>query len=293
MYNNNSTFDCESCGIRMSRGNALWHFVCKSCGLERSSLIESINSANDMKEGLREDALKPIRQKNFRILLKWMDSLLSAPDGGNKKTILDVGCAHGWFIEMASKDYYVLGLEPDKNVANKAKKSNLNIRNGFFPADLRSEEVFDVIIFNDVLEHIPNVSDVLIQCQKKISRGGMIVVNAPNSYGIFYRLSKVLLILGFHDSFDRMWQVGLPSPHLYYFNDKSFKKIADRAGFEIVSSISLPSILTKGLYSRISFASNKSKTQLFLLWIAILFLIPLARLLPSDTSAWALKQRAS
>lgn len=287
-----SNLICESCNSTMQRVNKPWHFVCKSCGLERSTLEASINLINVMDEGARERALKPIRQQNFKVLLRWMVSLAnSIPNSGNQKTLLDVGCAHGWFLEIASENYYVLGLEPDINIVVEANKRNLNIRNGFFPSDLKTGEVFDAIVFNDVFEHIPGALETLVHCEKKLSKNGIIIVNAPNSRGIFYKAAKMLAFLGFNNSFDRLWQAGLPSPHLYYFNDVSIRNIANKAGFKVVGKISLPSIVAKGLFSRINFAGNKSKIWSYSLFMAIFLLIPILRIFPSDISAWALMRK--
>jgi len=290
----NPPLKCESCDSAMHRANKPWHFVCKYCGLESSNLEGKINSISEINEDLREDALKSIRQQNFRILLNWMTWLSKgASNDGNKKALLDVGCAHGWFLEIAAEDYFVLGLEPDKNITNRVKKRNLNIRNGFFPSDLRPNEVFDAIVFNDVLEHIPSVLETLLQCEKKLSHEGVVIINAPNSRGIFYRTSKILSFFGFDNSFKRMWQVGLPSPHVYYFNDGSMRKIAEKAGFKVVGEIPLPFVTAKGLYSRITFVGNNSKTWSIFLYVTILVLIPILRIFPSDSSAWALMRKPS
>jgi 2-polyprenyl-3-methyl-5-hydroxy-6-metoxy-1,4-benzoquinol methylase len=243
-----------------------------------------------MSEDDREMALKPIRQHNFGILLSWLHTLLAQPVNARKYKILEVGCAHGWFLEMAGKDYEVLGIEPDRAVADVALKKTLNVRIGFFPSALQADEKFDVIVFNDVLEHIPDVKKVVSECETRLTQGGLILINAPDKQGFFYRLSKFLVKLGVSEPFDRMWQVGLPSPHVYYFHDASMIKIASNARLKVTNSISLSSIVTTGLYQRIRYTNSGSKFKSAFIALGVLILIPLLRVFHSDITVWALKR---
>jgi len=45
--------------------------------------------------------------------------------------ILDVGCAHGWFLELADQDFTTIGIEPDISFYQQTKAHGLQVRNGF------------------------------------------------------------------------------------------------------------------------------------------------------------------
>ncbi len=276
----------------MRPGCRPWHSVCVGCGLERSTLEPRINDLDTIDEVDREKALAPIRDQNFGVLLQWIGNYVATRvNAASRPKLLDVGCAHAWFVEKALATYDALGLEPDEAIASRARARKLPVRGGYFPQALQENEQFDVIVFNDVLEHIPGVVRVLQACSAHLATGGIVVVNAPDRRGLFYQTSKLLCRLGLPASFDRMWQVGMPSPHLYYFDHQAIGKAADAAGFDLIAERPLSSIMTKGLYARIRYAGNVSKARAVLLTSAITLSVPLIRLFHSDISVWVLKKR--
>lgn len=284
---------CDSCGSALQPGLTDWHFVCPDCGLEQSTLEPRINELATIDEVDREKALQPIRDQNFGVLLEWVGRHVGFRSAaGPRPRLLDVGCAHGWFVEKAMASYAVLGLEPDEAIADRARQRSLPVRGGYFPQALGADERFDVIVFNDVLEHIPGVVGVLRGCAAHLADGGLVVVNAPDRRGMFYRLSGIFSRLGRSSSFDRMWQVGMPSPHLYYFDRSSLAKAADAAGFDLIAERTLDSIVTKGLYERIRYAGDVSRMRAAMLTGLIAAAVPLIRVFHSDISVWMLKKRA-
>lgn len=282
---------CDACGSPLLEGYRAWHFICPACGLERSTLEPRINDIATIDEVDREKALQPIRDRNFGVLLGWLAQYAAPPGSGRRPRLLDVGCAHGWFVEQAMATYDVVGLEPDLAIAERAMKRNLPVRGGYFPQALDTGESFEAIVFNDVLEHIPGVVNVLEACASHLSDNGIVVVNAPDRRGVFYQLSKLFCRLGKTSSFERMWQVGMPSPHLYYFDRSSLARAAASAGFDLIAERSLASIVVKGLYERISYAGNVSRVRALVMTGTIALAIPFIRMLPSDISVWILRKR--
>lgn len=280
---------CDLCGKRMQVGLQPWHWRCTDCSLERSSLTPHINDANTMDELERTVALRALREQNFTTLLAWLSNQYPK-DFPALPRLLEVGCAHGWFLELARDSHCTLGIEPDAAIAEISAARGLNVRQGFFPHALAENETFDTIVFNDVLEHIPDVRTVLACCHAHLSPGGYLIVNAPDSKGLFYRVSQWLARLGRSDSFDRMWQLGLPSPHLYYFNNQTIEKLAHLSGFKIQASCHLPAVQTKGLAERIHYAGGTSRLQARVMAGAIAAAMPLVRLSPPDIRVWLLKK---
>lgn len=207
---------CPACKSKLSNGYYPWHLLCKICNYEKANLQPTINlySAHQLiNEGARETGLRDLRISNFKKLLTSIKSL--KPNGGR---LIDVGCAHGWFLETVINDFDILGLEPDKNVFDATSRRGLPVRMGYFPDALNESEKFDVIVFNDVIEHIPDIENTLASCHQRLNEDGLLVLNLPSSNGIFYRLSKIFCYFGYSNFFERLWQKDLPSPHLHYFN---------------------------------------------------------------------------
>lgn len=284
-----SPVNCNHCGARLSCGIAEWHFVCSSCGLEQSTLIRKINETSVMDESARAAALKPLRQKNFTTLLEWLSKVAPFPSP-ERPRLLEVGCAHGWFIDQAKTVYDVQGIEPDEAIANEAGIKHVHVRRGFFPDVLDDNDNFELIVFNDVLEHIPDTSSILAHCHKHLTESGYVVINAPSSEGIFYRVSKWLARIGFPKTFERMWQVGLPSPHLYYFNTKVIAGFAEANGLVLQNVTALPSVTSDGLTQRILYASPSSLLKAKLLALTIKGLMPLINMAKPDIQVWLLKK---
>lgn len=286
MTKNNSRIFCDACESEMHEGLSTWHFVCPACKFERSTLEQKINQVQSIDEIARENALKSIREHNFNLLVGWLKEISNS---NGKPKLLDVGSAHGWFLQKVKEDFDAQGIEPDQAMADFAIKKGLNVRKGYFPAVLDKNEKFDVIIFNDVLEHIPDVKNIVKSCSDYLNDDGILVINVPDRRGVFYKVSKFLKKLGMAGSFDRMWQVGLPSPHLYYFDKNSIGKIAAQAGFNIVKEHSLNSIAFKGLFDRINYAGG-NKLINYLLGSAVLIASPVLKIMHSDISVWFFKK---
>jgi SAM-dependent methyltransferase len=222
--------------------------------------------------------LASLRLENFKELLAEIDAC--GPPGSR---LLDVGCAHGWFLDLASKTYDVLGVEPDQRVGLEAAKPGRPIRLGYFPDALQPNEKFDVIVFNDVLEHIPDLEGALAECHHRLNAKGLLVLNLPSSRGVFYRLARLLNRLGLPGPFERMWQVGLPSPHVHYFHSENLATLLQRKGFLVKKTGRLASVHLKGLYTRLAFTNDgQSLFKKLALYLGILCALPVLRLLPGD-----------
>lgn len=264
----------------MSRGLASWHAVCELCKYEAADLQPAINDRvlhAQVDESDREIGLKAVRIANFRTIL----SLIRAKNPPSPRSLLDVGAAHGWFLEEASSSYGVLGVEPDEYVAQQTLQRGLPIRVGYFPGVLRAGEKFDVIVFNDVIEHIPDMSTVLDACYEHLADDGQLVLNLPSSDGLFYRIATALAKLGVDGPFERLWQKGLPSPHVHYFNKVNLAKTVAAHGFTQSVNSSLPSIVASGLTERIR-AGGTTGGALYLQYLGALLILPWTKILPSD-----------
>lgn len=285
---------CPACLQMMRRGLRDWHRVCSRCTYEGSTLSVDIDlggSEEVVDETLREEGLGHLRQRNFEMLEAELASRVSAADG-HRRRMLDVGCAHGWFLQASAADFSVTGIEPDGRIADAAAARGLPVRKGFFPDVLAADERFDVIVFNDVLEHIPDIGAALQACQQHLQPGGWVIVNAPASTGVLYRISRLMAGLGMPGSFDRMWQQGFPSPHVHYLDDASMRSIAAHAGLKVSVVGTLPSISSHGLYARIRADRSVSFAKAALITALLTVAGPVMRFLPADIKVWSLQARA-
>jgi SAM-dependent methyltransferase len=281
MINNEVRMTCIVCGTPQAAGLTGWHASCHECGYESAALQGAINempAGSPVDEDERELGLKALRQENFRDIVD-LARRLARPGASS---LLDVGCAHGWFLETARERFEALGIEPDAVVGGRTAARGLPVRQGYFPDALQPGEAFDIIVFNDVIEHIPDIRAALNACHARLNEGGLLILNLPNSAGFFYRLSKAFAKLGWRSPFERLWQKDLPSPHVHYFRPANLERLVVKHGFVRVHSGELPSLRAKGLLERIRCAGNISGPSLYLQYFAALCAIPVLGLFPSD-----------
>jgi SAM-dependent methyltransferase len=232
-----------------------WAARCPECGAWGSSLEPEINARNthvttatEIDTTARVAGLERLRRENFRQVLDRIATLM--PLAGAR--LLDVGSAHGWFLEeAAARGAEATGVEPEEDVAADALRRGLDVRRGYFPDVVGESERFDVVAFNDVLEHIPDARGTLEACARVLRPGGILSVNIPNADGLGYRVAGGAARLGVRGPFERFWQHGLPSPHCHYFTRASLTRLVAGSGFEVEEVEALSAISRQGLWNRV------------------------------------------
>jgi len=237
------------------------YMVCKECGY--------MMSQEQPGAGAEVVSLDTVREKNFNLICETIKEKFP-----NAVTILDVGSSRGHFLKVASdKGFTATGLEPDSRLAEISRSQGCNVINGFFPgAEGLATQMYDIIIFNDSLEHIPNLHDVLCGIKKYLKQKGIVIINLPTSDGAVFKTAFLLYKLGMMAMFDRLWQKGFASPHLHYFNKKNLKRFFENNGFEFQYSMPLYYYTIKGLWERISCKSS-FLVSLFA-WLGMVLLYP-------------------
>jgi SAM-dependent methyltransferase len=273
---------CPICEGALAVSRHEWMLRCVDCGFLCSQLHPNLNDAKrGLDEHRRAAALRNVRQHNFAVLLDIIQA--SCPSG----LILEVGCGHGWFLQQAiARGYYGVGIEPDLEIAEIAKSRCGDIRTGSFPDAIRADEKFDIIAFNDVLEHIPAVDDVLTAARAHLRQSGLLVLNLPLSSGIFYRVADLLDRAGISGPLARMWQINFPSPHLSYFNAQQLITLAERQGFHRLKATHLRSLDWHGLWQRLRYDRSQSALGAATLWLLLMPIIPILHLLPPDVGVF-------
>ena len=149
---------------------------------------------------------------------------------GKPYYILEIGCGSGHFKENLTWDCEYHGVEPFAKAAEKAAANGLVIHKGTY--DQVNDELpqgrFDLVIANDVIEHMQDPWAFLESIKSKLSEHGTIIGSVPN---VRY-LTNLWNLLVRHD-----WQYTqsgvLDRTHLRFFTLRSFKSILTNSGFDI------------------------------------------------------------
>lgn len=157
------------------------------------------------------------------------------------KSILDIGCGAGHFLNLASeRGYLTYGLEDSKDLiklSEKIYKKDLGIKQGRVEDLGFQTKTFDTIVMIDVLEHIENDQEVLSHIKEKLNTNGRLVILVPayqflygkrdKSIGHFRRYTRKELVskledAGFKVKESRYWNMLGILP--YFAAEKIMKK---------------------------------------------------------------------
>jgi SAM-dependent methyltransferase len=139
--------------------------------------------------------------------------------------LLDVGCGGGTFLEEASRQGWITFGIDVSDVAVKSARRNApsaSVRVGTLDG-LVTDELFDYINLQHVLEHLHDPRRALLQCYAHLAPGGKLRINVPNYGGFESRL------------FGRSW-IGLDMPrHLVHFCTPVLQRLLLDVGFNNVA----------------------------------------------------------
>ena len=146
------------------------------------------------------------------------------------KKILDVGTGGGFFLRICSSlGAQVQGVEPSAVAAEIVREQGIEVFHGMLD-DFDSEERFDIITANQVLEHTSDPVTTLAKMRSLLAEGGKIWIAVPNADCVW---AKVLR--------SRWDGADLPY-HLMQFTPSSLEIAAKNAGLAVedMRTISVP-----------------------------------------------------
>lgn len=161
-------------------------------------------------EGMR------INRRTFYDRLKRIEKRI-----GKKGTFLDVGCALGdCLVEAKGLGWKEAeGIEVSKYAFDFSRKRGLKVKEGVLEEDTYKPSSFDVVAYQDVIEHIPSPIEEFRKVRRILKPGGMVYVVTPDIGGFWSWLLGPL------------WYHYKPREHLVYFSQKSMRKALEQAGF--------------------------------------------------------------
>jgi 2-polyprenyl-3-methyl-5-hydroxy-6-metoxy-1,4-benzoquinol methylase len=148
----------------------------------------------------------------------------------NRRRVLEIGCSSGFFSGSLDGVGETWGIEPSA-AADEAAKHLTTVIRGYFD-DVKSKLpkcYFDVVICNDVIEHMQDHQGFLKEIGDYIAPGGMLVGSIPN-VRFYNNLFEMVLEKDWLYRDDGI----LDRTHLAFFTEKSLRRTLDRNGLRIV-----------------------------------------------------------
>lgn len=149
---------------------------------------------------------------------------------GPSARVLDVGCGTGSvskiIVEITGAE--LTGIEPDSQRAAVARARGINVIQGLFDEKIIADlGKFDVVVFADVLEHLPDPSSALRLAHRVLIPNGAVVASIPNIAHWSVRLD---LLRG---RFDYQPYGIMDATHLRWFTEKSVRGLFESSGYQI------------------------------------------------------------
>lgn len=159
-------------------------------------------------------------------------------------TLLDVGCATGFFLEVAKeRGWKVQGLELSRFAYEYAKrKRRLPVINRTLEQAGFGNSSFDAVTMFDVIEHLPDPKKTVQEIHRVLRKGGVVAITTPNIGSLVARL------LG-----KRWEEVRRVREHIYFFSEGTLRKMLKSVGFEILK------VETAGRYFSVKSAIERGK----------------------------------
>lgn len=219
---------CKSATFKARKGQVrdapdLKIMECVNCGLVTLSSLAHIKSGFYEQSGMH--GAEPISIEAWLKDSEWDDRRrfqMVKPMLPNTK-VLDFGCGAGGFLSKA------------RHIAETAEGVELELRVQehwagrirIHPTEAFATGPYDLITAFHVIEHLSDPVAILNALAGKLSTGGRMVIEVPNS-------EDALLTLYDSDAFQRFtyW-----SQHLFLFNAETLRRVAELAGLRVMAML--------------------------------------------------------
>lgn len=135
--------------------------------------------------------------------------------------LLDIGAGSGILVEAAlAQGYRAEGIEPSRWLQKNAQEQKLPVHLGIFPHP-DTPGPYDVITLVDVIEHVTQPAELLVDINNALDEKGVFVMVTPDVRSLAAR------ILGY-----KWWHYRFA--HIGYFNRQNLRFLLDKTGFEII-----------------------------------------------------------
>ena len=200
---------------------------------------EDYISHTDSKRNLFEKVYHLVKKVSLKSKLKLINSFAS-----KEKTLLDVGCGTGDFLQVAKENNWCIsGIEPNEEARVIANNKTSN--SVFEIEELLKFEAnkFDVITLWHVLEHLPNLDKHIAVFKKILKPNGALIIAVPN-----YKSYDA-------EHYKQYWAAFDAPRHLWHFSKESISKLVSKESMRVIK---IKPMLFDAFY--VSLLSEKYKT---------------------------------
>jgi SAM-dependent methyltransferase len=141
--------------------------------------------------------------------------------------IFDVGCGDGIFLDclrtLGRDNWKLTGIDISKNAIDQIRKKGFQGICGRFEELAGYDGYADVIVLNQVIEHLEDPLGVAAKASDMLKKGGFIFIETPSIEGWDSKLFRKRYWGGWH--FPRHWS---------FFSSKTINLLLSKSGFRLV-----------------------------------------------------------
>ncbi len=208
---NYSIYKCESCGL-ISTDN-IPRDLCEhySSGYFNGDL--ALDGYMDYEEE------KKACYSTYDKYLKLIESYVKV-----EKNMLEIGCATGYFLELAkARGWNVGGLDISEYAVVEAKKKGLSVAVGT-PAQLDiNGPKQSLVVMLDVFEHLSDLRGDMKMVYDILDNDGLLAISTPNSGSLWAKL------------WSKRWHAIVPPQHLNLFSKTNLTSFLEKNNFEVLA----------------------------------------------------------
>jgi len=246
--------NCYIC--RSSRSKLLFNknnydiHECKNCGfiylpnISKKIILEYYKKFDYKNNEIEENIIRKDALRTIHIIKKIIHS---------DARILDMGCGRGYLLDEAKHYFHnIYGVDYSKYAVSYARKVlKLHVKIGNIEK-IQLQEKFDLIILNQVIEHVTNPNLLLKNCLLHLNKSGYIYITTPNIKSIFSKY------------FNEKYQYYMPPEHCGYYDIDSIINILYRNNLKIIriKTWTYPNDIAGYIKSRVKSDLNNNNNNL-------------------------------
>lgn len=206
-------------------------FHCPRCRLARAVPPVDAADIGDLYRGVEDPQYLVSEEERRAEFRRYLDRIERFDFLESPGSLLEIGSAAGLFLhEAQERGWNAVGIEPSRWAAENARRLGVEVFNGVLDEFDARGRLFDVVASWDVWEHLENPDAALRRAHELVRPGGLLIFTTVNMGGLGAKIFR-----GRWPWFMRM--------HLHYFTPKSLSALVERAGFQVLSTSTVPKIL--------------------------------------------------
>jgi SAM-dependent methyltransferase len=148
-----------------------------------------------------------------------------------KGRLLEVGCASGWLLKHAAeRGWQVTGVEFSADAVAHARGLGLDVHQGTLADAKLPAAAYDLVFMGDVLEHVPDCRETVVQVVEALAPGGHFFLRGPITT---HSLARSLALWGYRLAGASI-ALAEPPYHLWEFTPGSLARLMKAVGLEVV-----------------------------------------------------------